>query len=358
MHQVSILFLLSARDWGGNEKWTLMASKALAALPDCNVHIAYRKEIVGERFDVSKLRLPFTSIFDFVTYYHLYKYIRSNRINVLFPTKRKDYFIAGLLSRLLGLKNILRLGIVRDMKGLYHRLVYGVWADGIVVNADRIKRTLLEKKWFDSERIRVVYNGFDTTNVDSAVTEQIPKPFPMMLCSVGRVTARKGFDVLIRGFAEYVHKYESQETGLWIVGDGDDLTNCKALAKKLETDHLIRFTGFQSNPYPYMMASDVFALLSQNEGISNALLEAIYTDNAIITTRAGGAEELIADDVDGIFVDFGDTTQVCEALHRLCSQPDLRQQMITSARGKMLAMFSIPKMQSDLREFIGEILGS
>ncbi|MDZ4122480.1 MAG: glycosyltransferase [Candidatus Cloacimonadaceae bacterium] len=335
-----------------------MASKALDLLPDCKVHLAYRKELVGDRFDIAKIRLPIASPLDIVTYYRLYKYIKANNISVLLPTKRKDYFIAGVLARLMGLKNILRLGIVRDMKGPYHKLLYANLADGIIVNAGRIRQTLLHKKWFQPDRIRVIYNGFDGSVVDAASAEKIPKPMPLMLCSVGRVTSRKGFDVLIRGFAEYLRKYKSKELGLWIVGDGDDLEGCKALAKKLEVDHLVWFTGFQSNPYPYLQASDIFALLSQNEGISNALLEGIYTHNAIITTRAGGAEELITHNVEGLFVNYGDINQVCEALRKLTAKADLRKQMTQAAREKMLGMFSIPKMQSELHSFIMEIRNS
>ncbi len=358
LDQISILFLLSARDWGGNEKWTLMASQALASFPDCQVHLAYRKESVGGRFAIPRIRLPFATVFDIITYYRLYKYIKANRINVLLPTKRKDYLIAGLLARRLGIKNILRLGIVRSMRGSYHKLLYAKLADGIVVNASRIRQTLLREIWFQPERIRVIYNGFDTAVVDAALEVQITKPLPLMLCSMGRVTSRKGFDFLIHGFAEFLHKYKYRELGLWIVGDGNDLEDCKSLAKKLEVEHLIWFTGFQSNPYPYLAASDIFALLSKNEGISNALLEAIYTNNAIITTRAGGTGELITHNVDGLFVDHGDVNQVCEALHELCSKPELRQQMASSARAKMLDMFSISRMQTDLRDFIREILGS
>lgn len=353
--EIRILFLLSARDWGGNEKWTWMAAHTLAKLPGYTVHIAYRDEIVGQRFTIPKLKLPFRSEFDIQTYYTLYKYIKNNQIDILIPTKRKDYFIAGILAKLLKKKNILRLGIVRPMRGLYHRFLYAYLADGIIVNAKRIKNTLLQKKWFDPERIRVVYNGFDSSTVDANSNLSIDKPYPLMICSVGRVTSRKGFDLLIRGFAEYQRKYNSKDTGLWIIGDGEDLDDCKALATKLGIAAQVCFTGFQSNPYPYLYASDIFALLSKNEGISNALLEGIYTDNAVITTRAGGAEELITHGKEGYFVDHGNINQVAEALRKLINNPELRQKMKAAAKDKMQTMFSIPQMQADLIDFISHI---
>ncbi|NTU93635.1 MAG: glycosyltransferase, partial [Chlorobiaceae bacterium] len=53
---MNLLFINSARTWGGTEKWTSMAAGSIAE-PD-SACLVYRREIVGKRFTVKKFRLP------------------------------------------------------------------------------------------------------------------------------------------------------------------------------------------------------------------------------------------------------------------------------------------------------------
>ena len=56
--------------------------------------------------------------------------------------------------------------------------------------------------------------------------------------------------------------------------------------------------------------NNVFAMTTINEGILNALLDAIYLNNAPISTRAGGAAEVITDGENGFLVPYGDEEQL------------------------------------------------
>ncbi|NTU86850.1 MAG: glycosyltransferase, partial [Chlorobiaceae bacterium] len=90
---MKILLMNSARSWGGTEKWTRMAAETLAE--EHEVCLAYRREVIGSRFTVRKYRLPCVSHIDLYTLFRLVQIIRKERIEVIIPTKRKDYLLAG-----------------------------------------------------------------------------------------------------------------------------------------------------------------------------------------------------------------------------------------------------------------------
>jgi len=64
------------------------------------VFFAYRDHLIGERFPVQKFRLPFLAEIDPITIAKLMAIIRKEKIDILVPTKRKDYVLAGIAAKL------------------------------------------------------------------------------------------------------------------------------------------------------------------------------------------------------------------------------------------------------------------
>ncbi|RXK88718.1 glycosyltransferase [Chlorobaculum sp. 24CR] len=348
---MNILFTCSARKWGGNEAWVLNAAQVLGKKHD--VSLAYRADEVGNRFTVDKYRLPFMNEADLLTLGRLVSIIRQRRIDVVVPTKRKDYFLAGIACRITGAKNILILGIVRSLeKTLVNNLVYNILADGIMVNAQTIKEVLLQSPFMKPEKIAVIPNGI---SIDRGGIVPVKKAFDFMVTSLAELSERKGFDFLIRGFARFVKEHGIADAGLLIMGSGGQREKLEALTESLGVKRFVIFAGFVKNPYPDLLASDVFALTSKNEGIPYAIIEAALLDNAIITTRAGGTEELLEDNEHCLYVDYGDESQLATRFHRLYEDKNLRTRLSGNAREITLERFSSEKMEKEMIAFFQKI---
>ncbi|HWR01974.1 MAG TPA: glycosyltransferase [Chlorobaculum sp.] len=350
---MNILFINSAREWGGTEKWTRMAAGSLAGEHD--VSLIYRREVVGKNFDVRKFRLPCLSQVDLYSLFRMVAFIRKTGTDVIIPTKRKDYFLGGLAGKITGTPVILRLGADRRLKWPWQRFTYHTLSSGIIVNAGKIRKTLLETGYFPSDKIKVIYNGLDTGEIDRLCRQQsIPKPFPVTITGLGRLTWNKGYDFLIRGFAQFVKESGNRDAGLVIIGDGAQKEAFMELARELGVDARVIFPGFQSNPYPWLAASDIFAVTSTNEGLPNALLEAMYLGNAPISTRAGGADEAIDDGSNGFMLDYGEVETLAATLWKLCQSPDLRREMSEKARETIVERFSVERMKNEIARFCRE----
>jgi glycosyltransferase involved in cell wall biosynthesis len=353
---MNFLFLNSAHVWGGNEKWTLMAAEALSE--DHNVCLAYRKNEVGGRFKIEKFKLPFLSELDFVTILKLLLLIRKKNIDILIPTKPKEYFIAGIASKLSGKRNILRLGIMRFLGNSFiNNLVYNKLADGIIVNAASIKQTLLKSGFMQSDRIEIIYNGLDRDKLDKYSNNNLilPERYNFIITTMGLLTKRKRIDILIKGFAEFIKLSKTAKAQLFIIGDGEELENLKKLAIKLNVSDFITFTGFVENPYPYLQAGDVFVMTSNNEGISNALLEAMYLKNAVISAYAGGVDEIINSGENGILLHDEEINQLGKSLYQLYADQDKIRKMAEAAKRTVDESFLMEKMKMKMINFCQRI---
>ncbi|NTW51423.1 MAG: glycosyltransferase [Chlorobiaceae bacterium] len=347
---MKILFINSAREWGGTEKWTRMAAGALSE--EHEVSLVYRREVVGKNFDLPKFRLPCLSHVDLFTLFRMVSIIRKTGIDVIIPTKRKDYLLGGLAGRITGTPVIIRLGADRRLKWPWQRFMYHTLSSGIIVNAGKIRKTLLETGYIPSEKIRVIYNGLDTKEIDRLCAEKtVQKPFPVTITGLGRLTWNKGYDFLIRGFARFVKESGDREAGLVIIGEGAQKEAFMQLAGQLGIGDRVIFPGFQSNPYPWLAVSDIFAVTSTNEGLPNALLEAMYLGNAPLSTRAGGADEAIDHGDNGFMLDYGDVEALTATLKSLCGSAELRRNLSAKARERIVERFSMERMKNEVAMF-------
>lgn len=348
---MNILFTCSARKWGGNEAWVLNAAKVLSRKH--HVMLAYRADEIGNRFSIDTYRLPFMNEADLWTLSRLVSIIRRNHVDIVVPTKRKDYFLAGIACRITGAKNILILGIVRSLENtLVNNLVYNILADGIMVNARAIREVLLQSPFMKPEKIAVIPNGI---SIDRGGIAPVKKAFDFMVSSLAELSERKGFDFLIRGFARFIREHNVADAGLVIMGSGGEREKLEALTETLGVKHCVIFAGFVKNPYPNLLVSDVFALTSKNEGIPYAIIEAALLDNAIVTTRAGGTEELLEDNEHCLYVDYGDESQLATQFHRLYHDRGLRARLSGNAKEITREQFSSEKMEKDMIAFFQKI---
>jgi len=84
---------------------------------------------------------------------------------------------------------------------------------------------------------------------------------------------------------------------LLIVGDGPQRDALEALVEQLSLRSHVRFAGNQPNVIPWLHAMDLFALPSYaNEGVPQAILQAMACGVPVITTDAGAIAEVAYDE--------------------------------------------------------------
>jgi glycosyltransferase involved in cell wall biosynthesis len=157
----------------------------------------------------------------------------------------------------------------------------------------------------------------------------------LRICSVGRLTYQKGFDVLLRALGTVNHRLPPWR--LTILGTGPLAADLEALAEREGVGDFVSFAGFLNKPYEVMADSDVFVHPSRWEGFGVATLEAAALGLPIIATDSpGGTREILAGGA-GILIPPDEVGQLADALVRVASDVDLRSRLAVQARRRARA---------------------
>lgn len=140
----------------------------------------------------------------------------------------------------------------------------------------------------------VIFNPVHVTQDESI----IPVSGPYIL-GVGRFSAEKGFDDLIRAHA--LAHAKAPDLKLVLVGDGPEKENLMALAAQSGAGENVVFAGAQTNLSGYYKNALAFVLPSRFEGLPNALIEAMaYGCPVIATPLFKAGPEIIAHGENGL----------------------------------------------------------
>lgn len=117
-----------------------------------------------------------------------------------------------------------------------------------------------------------------------------PKKKKGIILSTGRLLRGKGFQYLIKAVSGENFGYE-----VHIAGDGPMMSELKRLAKKSRTKIVLHgWLDNRSNNYKKLLeTASIYILASEKENASVALLEAMSTGCAIITTNISGCSETV-----------------------------------------------------------------
>ncbi|MGJ1509309.1 glycosyltransferase [Sphingobacterium siyangense] len=111
------------------------------------------------------------------------------------------------------------------------------------------------------------------------------------IVSAGRLIPEKGFDILIKAFANLENRFYDHK--LVILGEGSERRSLENLIKGLNLVDRVLLLGFNTNVYSYFKYARCCVVSSRIEGFPNVLLQMMSQNNSIISTLcAGGIEDI------------------------------------------------------------------
>lgn len=209
----------------------------------------------------------------------------------------------------------------RTMKFTKEKSVLSTF-DSIVCVSDMVKEVLDKLYPNLHNKTQVLYNIIDSDNIRKMAEEYIPDKFKKnTIVTLGRLERVKRIDLIIK--AHKILLDNNIENNLKIIGIGSELNNLIKLTKELGVKDSVTFEGFKENPYPYIKKCDIFTLTSDNEGMSLVIAEALVLGKAILSTKSGGPENLLANGKYGICVECGNEKEIAINLKRLIEDSSL-----------------------------------
>ena len=201
-------------------------------------------------------------------------------------------------------------------------------AQGLVVTSAATARILAADYGVASKRITVASPGTDAAAMALGSKDGIVR-----LLSVGAVTPRKGFDVLIAALATL----PDLPWRLTIAGDRTrDLTAVTQLDADIARYRMEDRVAVLGAVSPQRLEalyteSDAFVLASRFEGYGMAYAEAIAHGLPVIGTTGGSIPDTVPPEA-GLLVPPGDISEFAQALRRVVGDRTLRQRLARGAQ--------------------------
>lgn len=212
-----------------------------------------------------------------------------------------------------------------------------------------------------AERCMLIENGVDTVEYQRRMTIAEAKAKQgwvaerLLIGGVGRLSAEKGFDILIRSVNTLIKR--GLDVGLWIVGEGNEKAALQKLIDDLGQGERMRLVGYRQDTLDLYQAMDVFCLSSLREGLPNVVLEAMALETPLVATRIAGVPRLVQHEENGLLVEPNDEQALTEVLGRLLADPALRAQLAARARHTIETTYSFQGRMDKIRDLYDRLLG-
>ena len=215
----------------------------------------------------------------------------------------------------------------------------------VVTTGQALRLQLLRDNGLSPERVTSVPTGIDTERFVPGDREAARRvtglPFGRRLIGiVATLRSWKGHRYLI----EAVNGLPP-EVGLVIVGDGPQRRNIETAVRELGMSERVWLAGNQRDVLPWLQSLDVFALPSYaNEGVPQALLQAMLCGLPCVTTAAGSIGEIARDGATAIVVAAEDAPDLRRGLEKALGNAELGARLGRAARAHCAANFGAQTM--------------
>ncbi|WP_072878156.1 glycosyltransferase [Salegentibacter echinorum] len=203
--------------------------------------------------------------------------------------------------------------------------------------------------------VQTLLNGVNTEkyNRNEAAAKEIKEELlipeeAMVIGNLAVFREQKDLVSWVKAFA-IINKSNPEVYGL-LVGAGPKEQEIKALIKDKGLEKRIMLPGLQTDTVAYFSAMDIFMMSSQFEGLPIALLEAMSTGCAIVSTKAGGVVEAVREDEDGLLSEVGDFKKLAKNSCKLLDDKTFKKKMQGAARNRVVNAFGLENMVEELEK--------
>ena len=294
----------------------------------------------------------------------LRRLVQEQHIDIVHTFFQTADIWAGPITKFSGAKVLISsrrdMGILRSPKHhIGYRLVRSLY-DQIHAVSEGVRNYTIATDGVDPGRTFTIHNGInagpglkadEVLNLREALG--VPDGTPVITC-LANFRRVKGIDILLRA-AEIVTRSVPNArfliAGAFGMSPADRAYTDELLefGQTLRYSDSIRFLGHFHQVPALLGLTDVFALPSRSEGLSNALLEAMLASVPAVATAVGGNPEVVVDGVTGFLVPPEDPLSLANAILTMLADPDMRRRMGAASQSRVQQKFSQTGMVSQVR---------
>ncbi|RCS58312.1 glycosyltransferase family 4 protein [Parvibium lacunae] len=300
----------------------------------------------------------------------LRQWLKQQRVDVVNTHSSTDTWLAVLACLLL--PKAIRPVIIRSRHisaavnpSTLNRWLYGRAVKKVVTTGEVIRTVLCRDLALPASQVVSIPTGIDLLRFQPATTKPwLPEQFGFpahahVIGIVATLRSWKGHRYLLQALAQLLAEPPTQHCCVLIVGAGAGWQPLQTQIATLGLTGRVHLAGNQKDVVPYLQSMDSFCLPSYaNEGIPQALLQAMACGLPIVTTAAGAIPELITHEKNGLVVPVKDASALAQALARLVQEPALAKTLAQTARQQALQQAGIETMLSKMESLMASVVSA
>jgi colanic acid/amylovoran biosynthesis glycosyltransferase len=211
------------------------------------------------------------------------------------------------------------------------------------------------------KKIEVLKSGIDLEKFPYQPKAAVD-PGRIQILSVGRLTEKKGMNYLIEGYSHVAKKYPNAK--LTIIGDGEQKGELEQLIHALGINQQVELKGRTDHQEvkKELEQCDLFTLASvtasdgNEEGIPNAIMEAMAIGRVVVSSAHAGIPELVEHQKTGYLVPERDVEQLAGMLLYAIENQAEWANLLQTGREKVEQEHDINKQIDKLETIMKEMI--
>lgn len=236
----------------------------------------------------------------------------------------------------------------------------------IITVSEFVRAKLLRERDIAPSQVNVIYDGVDIERFSPASFDRVAcrarlgiRPDSQVVLMAARYAPSKRQDLLIEAFRAAVASNPSARD-LIFVGDSHGELGWEAYLRRLAAGMAapvnIHFWGFRPDVRPLYAIADVVSLCSEQEALSQCVLEAMAMEVPVLVSDSGGTAELIVNGEQGFVVRNGNAADLRKKLELLLADGGLRAAMGRAGRQRCQKRFTACQSARSLQNLFEEAI--
>lgn len=321
---------------------------------------SFLQDLVAQSPGVNFIPVTIRSRFDAKAIRVLRQVITDHAIQVVNAQSSKDRYVSVLTRWLFRLDVLVfhtRRQVSMSIGGFFQNLVYVSGTDKVIAVSQGIQQSLVQKG-IPPAHIQVIYNGLPPSKFQRSLSDPAALRQAWSIGTeetvVGCISRRKNQEDLLLALRHI-------ERPLTVVFSGiDEDSKLAELRQALPAQHRVIYTGYtpSEQALSWLTIFQVFVLCSTSEGLSQSLLEAMYSRVPVVATRAAGNIDLIRPGENGLLYAVDDTRELTHGIEQLLTDVTLRTRLVEDAFITATVTFSIDRTVLAYENFFQGMLSS
>lgn len=293
------------------------------------------------------------------------KFIRENRINLVYANAPRTLLWGTLAARLAGVPVVWHLHLIlrgRKAKAMV-RLLLRLGVDHVITVSKAVADSFITPK-HKPKHLSVVYNGADLNRFNPAIAsdkfrrEFALAPHQLAIGIIGQISAEKGHLTFINVAAVVCNQHP--DARFFIVGGqpfGEGgipfINELMERVSELGLTENVVFTGPRSDIPDILAGLDILVSASEvPEACPRVVIEGMASGKVVIATENGAVPEIIDDNSDGLLFPVNDHEKLAQLIEAVFNDSELHKAIKAGAREKAEVKFDLKCYHASITDIL------